>query len=81
MGHSEMIPQSNCLLSTLASCPPPLLPPSPLPPWHQRLKLEGLVDPGRPCSWRGATDPPSQRSAKSVLTKTKWRNLESWAVP
>ncbi|KAK5860248.1 hypothetical protein PBY51_021739 [Eleginops maclovinus] len=29
MGHSKVIPQSNCLLSTLASCPPPLLPPSP----------------------------------------------------
>lgn len=31
VGQSEVIPESHCLFSTLSSCPPPLLPPSPHP--------------------------------------------------
>ncbi|KAL7387502.1 hypothetical protein ABVT39_024404 [Epinephelus coioides] len=45
MGQSEVIPQSNCLLSTLSSCPPPLL----LPP----IRPGTSVSTGKTCgSWQ-----------------------------
>lgn len=47
VGHSEVIPESHCLLSTLSSCPPPLLPPPPICPGTSALT-------GKTCgSWQG----------------------------
>lgn len=55
--------------------------PPPPPSWHRCLHWKDLWILAAPGNWRGAMAPPFQRCSKSVLTKTKWRNPESSAVP